>query len=172
MDRYIFLTPKRYVLAPDHVFWAILTIHVFLSLTYGGDREKIITKSYKIIVYVMYSPRGTCWSNFHQLWHTDSYPWLNHLCRTVCWLVEEFLILWASKFALHIRIGRGVNAAVIYSFYHPTGGRRLSQPRWLATYLDSIMRPQTVNQPISNQAQQRVTMLTNMLLLNHTLKKV
>ena len=49
-----------------------------------------------------------------------------------------------------------------YSFYRLTEGRRLSRPRWLATYPDALPRPiypQTVTHPIRNQAQCRLTSL-------------
>ena len=47
-----------------------------------------------------------------------------------------------------------------YSVYHPTEGRRLSRPSWLALYRDGLpARRQSVTHPSTNRAQRRVTSL-------------
>ena len=58
-----------------------------------------------------------------------------------------------------------------YSFCHPTEGRRLSRPSWLATYQDGLpaRSTHTVIYPSTNRARSRVTSLieTNALPLSH-----
>ena len=60
-----------------------------------------------------------------------------------------------------------------YSFYHPTEGRRLSRPSWLATYRDGSPA-HTVIHPSTNRTRRRVTSLieTNALPLSHATRSL
>ena len=131
-----------------------------------------------IIIIIIIIPRQRLWCCHHAWSIARVHPGSRDECRTAPGIAD----LWIKPIGLnhkpacrlpvkytHHRHFIITQPESWYLFYHPTEGRRLSRPSWLATYGDGFTRSHTVTHPSTNRARRRVTSLiaTNALSLSH-----
>jgi len=91
-------TPKRHILAPVSVVWAITRENPSTRLTCSEFRKKGINK--KKWLYFIHLPRSPPRADVHQIWHSCRGRRRYHLWQMFWWSVEGCRFCRGSKIAI------------------------------------------------------------------------